>query len=82
MDCVGEFSGQYGKSGFAKILAGSKQVKDNGYNEKVTSSNFLGAMEGWSQKAIGELIDTLIESGDLKVSKISFGRPVLHLGKK
>lgn len=81
LGCVAEFGGQYGKSGFAKILAGSKQIRDNGYNEKVTSSNFLGAMEGWSQKAIGELIDTLVENGDLKVSKISFGRPVLNIVK-
>ena len=81
LGCIAEFGGQYGKSGFAKILAGSKQIRENGYNEKVTSSSFLGALEGWSQKAIGELIDTLIENGDLKVSKISFGRPVLHLVK-
>lgn len=81
LGCIAEFGGQYGKSGFAKILAGSKQIRENGYNEKVTSSSFLGALEGWSQKAIGELIDALVESGDLKVSKISFGRPVLHLVK-
>lgn len=81
LDCVAEFGGQYGKSGFAKILAGSRQIRENGYNEKVTSSSFLGALEGWSQKAIGELIDALVENGDLKVSKISFGRPVLHLVK-
>lgn len=81
LDCVAEFGGHYGKSGFAKILAGSRQIRENGYNEKVTSSSFLGALEGWSQKAIGELIDALVENGDLKVSKISFGRPVLHLVK-
>ena len=81
LDCVAEFGGQYGKSGFAKILAGSRQIRENGYKEKVTSSSFLGALEGWSQKAIGELIDALVENGDLKVSKISFGRPVLHLVK-
>ena len=81
LGCIAEFGGQYGKSGFAKILAGSKQIRENGYNEKVTSSSFLGALEGWSQKAIGELIDALVENGDLKVSKISFGRPVLHLVK-
>ncbi len=81
LGCIAEFGGQYGKSGFAKILAGSKQIRENGYNEKVTSSSFLGALEGWSQKAIGELIDALVENGDLKVSKITFGRPVLHLVK-
>lgn len=81
LGCIAEFGGQYGKSGFAKILAGSRQIRENGYNEKVTSSSFLGALEGWSQKAIGELIDALVENGDLKVSKISFGRPVLHLVK-
>lgn len=81
LGCIAEFGGQYGKSGFAKILAGSRQIRENGYNEKVNSSSFLGALEGWSQKAIGELIDALVENGDLKVSKISFGRPVLHLVK-
>lgn len=81
LGCIAEFGGQYGKSGFAKILAGSRQIRENGYNEKVTSSSFLGALEGWSQKAIGELIDALVENGDLKISKISFGRPVLHLVK-
>lgn len=81
LGCIAEFGGQYGKSGFAKILAGSRQIRENRYNEKVTSSSFLGALEGWSQKAIGELIDALVENGDLKVSKISFGRPVLHLVK-
>ena len=81
LECVATFSGQYGKSGFAKILTGSRQVKDNGYNENVTSSKFLGALAGWRQKAIGELIDTLIESGELRVTKISFGRPVLSIKK-
>lgn len=81
-DCVAEFSGQYGKSGFCKILAGSRQIKDNGYNENVTSSEFLGALKGWSQKAIGEIIDELIEQKVLTVKKISFGRPVLIVVKK
>ncbi len=76
-DCVAEFSGQYGKSGFCKILAGSRQIKDNGYNENVTSSEFLGALKGWSQKAIGEIIDELVEQKVLTVKKISFGRPIL-----
>lgn len=81
LDCISEFNGQYGKSGFVKILAGSSQIKDNGYNGNVTSSKFLGVLSGWKQKAIGELIDSLVESGNLKISKISFGRPVLSIAK-
>lgn len=82
LDCVNEFSGQYGKSGFCKILAGSRQIKDNGYNENVTSSEFLGALKGWRQKAIGEIIDELVEQKELAVKKISFGRPILCAVKK
>ena len=80
--CVKEFSGLYGKSGFCKILAGSRQIKDNGYNENVTSSEFLGALKGWRQKAIGEIIDELVEQKALAVKKISFGRPILCAVKK
>ena len=77
LDCIKEFSGQYGKSGFCKILTGSKQIKDNGYNSDVTTSQFLGKLKGWSQKAVGEIIDKLIEEDQVTVKKISFGRPVL-----
>ena len=77
LDCIKEFSGQYGKSGFCKVLTGSRQIKDNGYNSDVTTSRFLGALKGWKQKAVGEIIDKLIEENQVAVKKISFGRPVL-----
>ena len=40
--------------------------------------NFDNSLIG---KATRKAIDALVENGDLKVSKISFGRPVLHLVK-
>ena len=76
--CIREFSGQYGKSGFAKILAGSRQVKENG---DVASSEYLGALKGWRQKVIGKLIDEMVEEGKISVSKIIYGRPVLSIKK-
>ena len=78
IECIREFSGQYGKSGFAKILAGSRQVKENG---DVASSEYLGALKGWRQKAIGKLIDEMVEEGKISVSKIIYGRPVLSIKK-
>lgn len=77
LECVTEFSGQYGKSGFCKLLTGSKQIKDNGYNSEVVSSRFCAALSGWTQKAVGEIIDELIEEKELVVKRISFGRPIL-----
>lgn len=77
LGCVAEFSGLYGKGGFAKILTGSRQIKDSEYNIKIANSKYLAALKGMTQKAVGEMIDELVEEGRLKIKRISFGRPVL-----
>lgn len=78
--CVSEFSGQYGKSGFVKILTGSSAIKDSEYNTKIVTSKYLGILKGRSQKSVGELIEELIQNKVLGIKKISFGRPVLIKG--
>lgn len=77
LGCVAEFSGLYGKSGFVKILTGSRQIKDSEYNIKIANSNYLAALNGMTQKSVGEIIDRLVEQGKIKIKRISFGRPVL-----
>lgn len=82
IECVSEFSGQYGKSGLCKILTGSKAVKTTEYNDKITKSKFLGALDSKTQKAVGVLIDELVENKTFIVKKISFGRPIICINKK
>ena len=77
INCIKNFSGLYGKSGFRKILTGSSQIKANGYNDNVVNSEFFGALKGYSQKYVGDIIEELIEKKEIEVKKISFGRPVL-----
>ena len=81
VECINEFSGSYGKSGFCKILTGSSQIKANGYNDNVVNSRYFGALDGYSQKGVGSIIDELIEDKQIEVRKISFGRPVLYSKK-
>lgn len=38
--CIKEFSGQYGRSGIAKILKGSRGLKDNGQQSKIFKYDF------------------------------------------
>ena len=80
--CVGEFSGQYGKSGFVKILTGSRAIKDSEYNSKIVNTKYLGALSSMTQKEVGQIIDELVEAGEIKTKKISFGRPVLCKDKR
>lgn len=75
--CVEEFSGKYGKSGFVKILTGSRAVKDSEYNSKIAGSKYFACLNGMTQKAVSAMIDELLENKTLKIKKISFGRPVL-----
>ena len=82
VDCINEFNSLYGKSGFCKILTGSRQIKANGYNDNVFNSKYFGILKGYSQKGVGDIIDELIEEQKLEIKKISFGRPVLSLRKK
>ncbi len=77
LGCIKEFSGLYGKSGFCKILTGSRQIKANGYNDNVVGSEYFGALEGYSQKAVGDIIEELAADNKIEIKKISFGRPVL-----
>ncbi len=75
--CVTEFSGMYGKSGFVKILTGSRAVKDTEYNGKIAGSKYFACLKGMTQKSVGMVIDDLLEEKVLQIKKISFGRPVL-----
>ncbi len=43
--CVTEFSGMYGKSGFVKILTGSRAVKDTEYNGKIAGSKYFACLK-------------------------------------
>lgn len=77
LKCVSEFSGQYGKSGFTKILAGSRSIENSDFHTSAASSEYFGALKGRRQKAITALIDELIEQGKFQTKHISFGRPIL-----
>lgn len=80
IECVKEFSGMYGKSGFVKILVGSRAVKDTEYNAKIAGSKYFACLNGMTQKAVGMIIDELVETNTIKVKRINFGRPVLCKG--
>lgn len=81
-ECVTEFSGQYGKSGFTKILAGSRSIGNNDFHTRAADSKYFGALKGRRQKEITALIDELIEKGDFQIKHISFGRPILCVAQK
>ena len=81
-ECVTEFSGQYGKSGFTKILAGSRSIGNNAFHTQAADSKYFGALKGRRQKEITALIDELIKEGDFQVKHISFGRPILCVAQK
>ena len=82
VECTKEFNGLYGKSGLRKILAASSSIKQNGYNDKVSGSKYFGALKCYTQKAIGSMIDELMEKGCLIPKKIAYGRPVLLVNSK
>ena len=77
IECVKEYSGLYGKTGFCRILKGSSQVKINSYNDNVISSKFFGTLKNFTRRQVNEVIDKLIEENKIEVKKINFGRPVL-----
>ena len=77
IECVKAFSGEYGKSGICKILAGSRSIENNPFHLKAYESQFFGALKGRRQKAVTALIDELTEEGAFRVKHIAFGRPVL-----
>lgn len=77
LEFLKEFSGQYGKSGIGKILTGSKTVQKNDYNGKILDSKYYGMVTGRTRKSIDAIIAQMIESGEVQVKHVSFGRPVL-----
>ena len=81
LEFLKEFSGQYGKSGIGKILTGSKTVQKNDYNGKILDSKYYGMVTGRTRKSIDAIIAQMIESGEIQVKHVSFGRPVLCVDK-
>lgn len=81
LNCIKDFQGQYGRGGIAKILKGSKAIKDNEFNKKALSSVYFGAAEDMTQNAILAEIDTLIEDNALVIKKGTFGRPLLTVAE-
>ena len=61
LSCIKEFSGKYGKTGIAKILKGSKSIKDNLYNKDAISSSYYGMFEQLTLSFIEKEIDKLMD---------------------
>ncbi len=80
--CIKEFSGKYGKSGIAKILKGSKSIKDSIYNKNAISSSFYGMFEQLTLSFIEKEIDKLVDEEYLEVKKVNYGRPLLLTSAK
>ena len=81
LECIKEFSMQYGKSGIAKILKGSKALKDNEHNKNALISKYYGMFEQLSLANISSEIDELIKENALEVKRINFGHPVLGVSE-
>jgi len=76
--CVKQFDGQYGRNGIAKILKGSKSLKDNEFNNSSKNSEYYGLFSELTLNTITNEIDDLIKEGILKTErKGNFARPVL-----
>lgn len=82
LSCIKEFSGKYGKTGIAKILKGSKNIKDNIYNKNAISSSFYGMFEQLTLSFIEKEIDKLIDEEYLEIKKVNYGHPLLLTGIK
>ncbi len=82
ISCIENFNGQYGKNGIAKILKGSKSIKDNDYNLASKNSEYFGLFKHLTLSDLTFCIDELIEDKSLSVKKVGFGRPVLVLADK
>ncbi|MBR1618074.1 AAA family ATPase [bacterium] len=74
---VKEFNGKYGKSGIAKILKGSKSLKDNEHNKSAILSCYWEKLGHKTNDFIKSQIDEMIDENILNIKKISFARPVL-----
>lgn len=82
LSCIKEFSGKYGKTGIAKILKGSKAIKDNAYNKTATSSLYYGMFEQLTLSFIEKEIDKLIDEDYLEIKKVNYGHPLLLTNAK
>ena len=69
LDCIREFNGFYGKSGYGKILIGSTAIKENRY----------GIIKNRTRKSLDDMISNMVDRGILRVRKISYGRPTIYL---
>lgn len=82
LSCIKEFSGKYGKTGIAKILKGSKNIKDNVYNKNAISSNYYGMFEQLTLSFIEKEIDKLVDEEYLEIKKVNYGHPLLLTNAK
>jgi hypothetical protein len=82
ISCVDKFQGQYGRSGIAKLLQGSRSIKSNMHNNDAIKSEFFGMFRNQTQVFILSEIDKLLEEKVLLTRKITFGRPVLVVNPK
>ena len=82
LSCIKEFNGFYGKSGIAKILKGSKSLKDNAHNKGALNSKYFGLLASSTLNLIETEIENLVNEGLLIVKKVALGRPVLYVQEK
>jgi ATP-dependent DNA helicase RecQ len=66
MSCIIRMGQRFGKTAVAQVLVGSKNKNLARWNFEKLST--FGIMKGYSQKAVGELIDFLVGEGYLVVS--------------
>ncbi len=80
LSCIREFNSLYGKGGIAKILKGSKSLKENEFNNKSLNSRYFGLFHYSTIEKITNIIEELLEEKKLTiVKKGSFARPMLAL---
>ncbi len=80
--CIREFSGLYGRSGIARILKGSRGLKENDHNSASINSKYFGMFKQLTLSFITSEIDELIKDEMITSSKINFGMPVLNINPK
>lgn len=80
LSCIKEFDSLYGKGGIAKILKGSRSLKENEFNNKSLNSRYFGLFNNYTLEKITNIIEELLEEKKLiVVKKGSFARPMLAL---
>lgn len=78
MSCIIRMEQRFGKTAVAQVLVGSKNKNLARWNFEKLST--FGIMKGYSQKAVGELIDFLAGEGYLSVSAGKF--PLLGVSER